>query len=330
MFSRILVPLDGTPEAEAALPYATSIARACGSRVTCIHVLDLMSGFDMLRPIDPLALQLRKAEMEAYLRRVASALAESGLDADAEIVEGCVAEAIVTFCDRHAIDLVVLSHSGRGRSAVLGPHAFNVSLVVAHSGCASLLVLNARHPVAAEELALGFRRILVPLDGSQRAECVLPVVNQLAMASGGDVLLVHVVQPPEMPRRMPLSPQDSELVAEIVKRNRAEAVQYLDSLLFRLPDRAHDRVLVGGHSASLLHEVADQEDADLIVMSAHGYSAQTRWPYGSVAASFIEHGNRPLLLVQDAPVTHAAGSAETVATRLPLEIVPMDRLGGGE
>jgi hypothetical protein len=91
-------------------------------------------------------------------------------------------------------------------------------------------------------------------------------------------------------------------------------------------------VLVGGHAATLLHEIADQESADLIVMSAHGYSAQTRWPFGSVAVSFIEHGNRPLLVVQDAPVGRdtSASADEHAVMRLPAEIVPMDRMGGGE
>jgi hypothetical protein len=48
-----------------------------------------------------------------------------------------------------------------------------------------------------------------------------------------------------------------------------------------------------------------------------------------VAASFIEHGNRPLLLVQDAPVERETNPAENVVTRLATEIVPMDRVGGG-
>ena len=328
MFTRILVPLDGTPEAEAVLPYATSMARTCGAQVTCLDVLDLMNGLGRLRPVDPLTLQLRRAEMDAYLQRAAATLAEDGIDAGAVLVEGPAAEAIIRFCHQHAIDLVILCHHGRGRCVSLSPHAFSVSLVVAHSSCASVMMICGRQPVPATVAADGFRRILVPLDGSQRAECVLPVVDLLATTSGADVLLVHVVQPSEMPRRVPLSAQETRLVREIVDRNRAEADQYLEALLARLPTRARARVLVGGHVASLLHEVAEKEDADLIVLSAHGYSGQTQWPYGSVAASFLEHGNRPLLVVQDAPMAPEAGVAAHTVTRSLADSVPRQRPGG--
>jgi nucleotide-binding universal stress UspA family protein len=48
-----------------------------------------------------------------------------------------------------------------------------------------------------------------------------------------------------------------------------------------------------------LHELVAVEDVDLVVLSAHGYSCKTKWPYGSVTASFIDYGTTPLLVVQD-------------------------------
>jgi nucleotide-binding universal stress UspA family protein len=48
-----------------------------------------------------------------------------------------------------------------------------------------------------------------------------------------------------------------------------------------------------------LHEIASDEDVDLVMLSAHGYSGESKWPYGSVVISFIAYGNTPLLIFQD-------------------------------
>jgi nucleotide-binding universal stress UspA family protein len=58
-------------------------------------------------------------------------------------------------------------------------------------------------------------------------------------------------------------------------------------------------LLVSDDVTLTLHELVEQENVDLVVLSAHGYSAATRWPYGTVATSFISHGTTPLLIVQD-------------------------------
>ena len=70
------------------------------------------------------------------------------------------------------------------------------------------------------------------------------------------------------------------------------------------------RVMVSEH-VSTLHELASQENVDLVLAGAHGYSRQSRWPFGSVVSSFITYGTTPLLIVQDvqdAPL-HSNGAA---------------------
>jgi len=110
-----------------------------------------------------------------------------------------------------------------------------------------------------------------------------------------------VVRRPEMPRRTPPTDGDVELADRIVERNRAEAIQYLDQLRSRLSGDIQARVLVSDHIAATLHELVDQEKIDLVLLTAHGYSAQTRWPYGSVVSGFITYGTTSLLIVQDLP-----------------------------
>ncbi len=73
-----------------------------------------------------------------------------------------------------------------------------------------------------------------------------------------------------------------------------------------------------GHTqipAGLGLEDASELKADLVLLSAHGYSGETRWPYGSLATSFILYGNTPLLIVQDLPRQAIEPTAAELATR---------------
>jgi nucleotide-binding universal stress UspA family protein len=59
--------------------------------------------------------------------------------------------------------------------------------------------------------------------------------------------------------------------------------------------------MVSENIISTLHETVEKEQIDLILLSAHGYSGDSKWPYGSVVTSFISYGNTPLLIFQDIP-----------------------------
>jgi nucleotide-binding universal stress UspA family protein len=149
---------------------------------------------------------------------------------------------------------------------------------------------------------------------------VLPLAANLARAYEAQILVAHVVRRPEMPRRMPLSNEDSELADQLVERNRAEAVSYLENVSSRLPTDVETRLLVSDRVSSTLHELVDNEGVDLVLLSAHGYSAETRWPYGSVVISMVAYGTTPLLIMQDvaqdaAPPTRAEIAAQEYGRR---------------
>ncbi|MBK8048191.1 MAG: universal stress protein [Anaerolineales bacterium] len=169
----------------------------------------------------------------------------------------------------------------------------------------SILLARAFQPFAAppEEISnvFRFRRILVPLDGSQRAESVLPTVTALAQYYDAEVVLVHIVAKPESIQRMPLAARDAAFLDQVVERNRAQAIQYFAELQPRLPMVSHLQIEVGASVAAKLHEVVEQANADLVVLSAHGHSCQRQWSYGSVTISFIAYGTTPLLILQDLP-----------------------------
>lgn len=313
MFNRILLPMDRSLLAECVLPHAVAVARAFESQVTLAHVMASPHRANWRRAVDPLNWRIRKAESESYLNDLALRLQKAGLPAEKQILEGPAAERIIEFSRKNAVPLMMLSSHGQS-----GLSGWNVSSVVqqiilrVHT---SIMIVRAYQPVSTEVTGLRYHRLLVPMDGSQRAECILPVVTTLARAHEAQILLAHVVRRPEMPRRTPPTDEDVELADRIVERNRAEAVQYLDQLRSRLSGDIQARVLVGDHVAATLHELVDQEKIDLVLLTAHGYSALTRWPYGSVVSSFITYGATSLLIVQDLPQDKIEPTPAEVAAR---------------
>jgi len=300
MFEHVLVPLDGSPLAESVLPHALEMARTFGAKTTLLQVVEQESAAPASCAVDPLDWHLRKAEAEAYLHKVVQRIGEPDLGLACECVEGQAAERIIDFAHRHGVDLIALCSHGRS-----GLSGWNVSSVVqkiilrAH---VSTLLVRAYYGSPTFQRPLRYRRMVVTLDCSQRAECVLPLATQIARFHEAELLLTHVVRRPEMPRRSPPEALDLELAERVVERNRQDATQYLDHLQARLSSdlgETQHRLLVHENAAAALHDLVEAEEAELVVMSAHGHSGCNRWPYGSVAVSFIVYGHTPLLIVQD-------------------------------
>jgi nucleotide-binding universal stress UspA family protein len=300
MFDKILVPLDRSALAECVLPHAIALARALDSQLILLHVLSVSDKPDRLRAVDPLEWHLRRAEAESYLQAVCVRLQEAGIASEAQVSDGDAAEMIVDFAHDHDIGLVLMA--SHGQSGLSGWNVSSVVQKVIMRSRASIMIVRAYETAQTDVSALQYQRILVPLDNSARAECVLPLAAVLARIPETQILLAHVVQRPAMPRRTPPSQEDIELADRIVERNHIEAGNYLEVVRLQLPPTAVEtRLLVGNQVASTLHELVDQERIDLVLLSAHGYSGETRWPHGGLVASFVAYGSCPLLIFQDAP-----------------------------
>ena len=143
-----------------------------------------------------------------------------------------------------------------------------------------------------------YKKIFVPLDGSELAECVLPHVEAFI---GGfhpkDVILVRVVEP-EKPYQ-----GEYAIAAEMIEKRESEmkavATNYLDKIVNRLKHEGvalHPEVIVGGVT-EMLTDYAMNNDVDLIIIATHGYSGITRWVRGSVADKILRSANVPVLMV---------------------------------
>ncbi len=297
MFDRILVPLDGSNLAEAVLPHIVTTAQAFDAQIILLRVMERRDNEKDEETLSPLRWQLRKSEAEAYLDAVHERLRGIGLQVEKVILEGDAAERIVTFAHEQEVDLLVLSSHGRS-----GLSKWNINSVVQKvilRAYVPTLIVRAYRAVPENLEGLRYRKLMVPLDGSQRAEYVLSLATSLAHSQDAQLLLAHVVKKPEIARRAPLTGEEQELVERLVAINRKEGQAYMADLESRLSADVHSHLVVGESIAASLHRLVRQEEVDLVLLSAHGYSGEAQWPYGSVTLNFIAYGATPLLIVQD-------------------------------
>jgi len=305
MFDPILVPLDGSQLAECVLPHTVAIARSFDSEITLLRILEKNQAGVSAQLFDLLNWQINKTKAALYLETIKVRLQTSGLQARAMVLEGLVAEGITEYAQNQGMKLIILSSHGRHGLTQWGISSITQKIIL--SAQTSLLIIRAdqRYTQAAESSEIPmYQRVLVPLDGSQRAENVLPIITQLSHFHKSQIHLVQVVQTPEMARQLPPAREDIDLSTQVVARNREEAGHYLEQLKSRsYPEgiTVQTHLITSDNAAVALHQLEEQENIDMVALSAHGYSGNHQWPYGSMVNNFIMYGKVPLLIVQDLP-----------------------------
>lgn len=140
--------------------------------------------------------------------------------------------------------------------------------------------------------------ILVPLDGSRRAERILAHVVPLAHHFGARIVLLRVVEPDLNLAQSTGTP--AEFYAQMFERAEEDAASYLAGIQGELrASGLQVRTLIErGPVARTIIEVAAREAADLVAMASHGRSGLKRAFYGSVAAGVLRRVDRPLLVIR--------------------------------
>ncbi|HSM55903.1 MAG TPA: universal stress protein [Candidatus Sulfomarinibacteraceae bacterium] len=144
-----------------------------------------------------------------------------------------------------------------------------------------------------------YQNILVPLDGSKRAEAILPHVEHMAHRYEARTIFLQVLEPAPVI----VGPYDAEAFfyqPEELEERQKEIDTYLAGLEgeFREKGIASKRIVAQGPVVQSIIDVAEREDVDLIAMASHGRGGLTRVFYGSVAAGVLQRVERPLLLIR--------------------------------
>ncbi|MFO8035139.1 MAG: universal stress protein [Anaerolineales bacterium] len=145
-----------------------------------------------------------------------------------------------------------------------------------------------------------YKKILVPLDGSERAETILSHVEELAHCSDAEVIFLEVVVPEVVFTPTHGMIRDIHVEEQKLEELVDQAKAYLSGLVeaFEEKDiRARSLVEVGS-VVQMIIDKADEEGADLIAMASHGRAGLSHVFYGSVAAGVLHRVDRPLLLVR--------------------------------
>jgi nucleotide-binding universal stress UspA family protein len=300
MFRRILVPLDGSAQAEEALRVAQALAMRLGAWLVLLHAAPL--------PGEETGAAQAELDLEAHVER----LREQGCDAEAVVRYDRPARSILRSARVEHADLIVLAPQQRAglerllhRSVTAGviPHARVPVLVVPPTASAggSPTLLTAPEG-----------RILVPLDGSALAEQAVLAAIGLARALGQRLLLVNVVSP--LPLAGPI-PESMTLAAHAQFDRESEAHTYVAAvrslITSETPLKVQTSVAVGDPRVEL-PRIAQSHHVSLIAMTTHGRSGLARFLFGSVAIAVSQRSPVPVLIVpasatlpEQLPVTRA-------------------------
>jgi nucleotide-binding universal stress UspA family protein len=284
MFAHILVPLDGTPESDAALPLARLLASQLGSAITLVRVV---------KPaIDDAERQVRR-DVEASLAKTASELAIDGREASALVRDGDdVAAEVLAASRAQQADLIVMRT--RAQSGLTRWRLGSVTeKVVSESPVPILLLRPEVGPRARIE------RLLVPVDGSPGGGRAMGAALGLARATSASVRLFQVarlIEPYKYLDPYGVAYYDPAWDDDALEGARA----YVTSLAERLTNAG---VPTEGEAVSAL-DVADAiqgaagaAGADLIVMSTSAHTGPARAILGSVADAVVRTAPCPVLLV---------------------------------
>lgn len=286
MYTKILVPLDGSSLAKQILPYARIFAETYGIPMELLRVNDP----DIRPPFWP------PLPGDEYLKGIAGALPRS-LRVDCVEASGKPAAVIVERAKSDPACIIAMATHGLSgaRRWLLG----SVASKVAHTTTNPLLFIR---PAETGEQAgrPKLKTVFVPLDGSGLAEKILPHVITLAKRMKLEVHLVRVYT----------LPADAYMVgggvymqafAQQGEAMQKEAEDYLAGKVEQLRAEGLDQVIstaIEGDPAGEIIDLALSTPDNLVAMSSHGKSGIAQWVLGSVAEKVIHHSRDPVLVIR--------------------------------
>lgn len=299
MYTRLLIPLDGSETAEAVLPYGRTLAGTLKIPVELLGVVDMdvlatQVFHDSSRYFETIIAESVRSS-EEYLQRIAKTFPGHRIKCT---VETGKAEDVII--EKTGSDATLTAMATHGRSGINRLLLGSVAEKVLRGSTHPLLLIRANEEAKSEgEAAL--KSVIVPLDGSELAENVLPPVVELAKALKLEVLLFRAY-----PRVNAYSGVEDYNAAnyEVIRTAfRNEAQSYLENKVQELKRKGIEKVsfaIAEGSGADEIVALGGRTSDNLIAMCTHGRSGVKRWVLGSVTEKVVRLSGDPVLIVRGA------------------------------
>jgi nucleotide-binding universal stress UspA family protein len=317
MHTRILVPLDGSKTAERVLPYAHALAHTLKLPVELLSVVDFAEIAAHLsvanaRYMDALVESELKSSKD-YLAGIAKTFIDAAVTC--AVKKGRADEVIVEEAAADKATLIMMATHGRSglNRWLLGSVAEKILRATANP---LLLVRAGDESEPVGDAAI--RSVIVPLDGSELAEGVLPTVIELAKALNLEVVLLRSY---ELPASAYYGENYLPDYEELKARIEEETKSYLEGKVAALNAKGLEKVFAAvteGPAADEIIKYARRRPDALVAMCTHGRSGVRRWVLGSVTEKVVRHSGDPVLVISAKAETRAAERA--VLTRFGDEV----------
>jgi len=293
MYKKILITLDGSEISEVVFPYAKELVGRLGLEAILLHIHSPDEG--EATPLHQAYIErkaeIMKQQVDDVRQKTATGQGDKAVQARGELITGYPAEEILHYADKNDIDLILMATHGRSgiKRWVIG----SVAEKILQASKVPIWLVRAGIPAENVHDKWPEGAMLVPLDGSELAEAVLPHVKTLAKQQNAepvDVVLFGVCERlvetgyyiPDVPMRL------------------EEQQEYLAKIEGRLKDaglsvRSEVRK---GKPAEQIIEYVNENPFNLIIMSTHGRSGLGRWVFGSVADKVLHAASGPIFLVR--------------------------------
>jgi nucleotide-binding universal stress UspA family protein len=300
MYTKILVPLDGSNTAEKVLPYARSLSGALKLPVELLAVIDLSEmaahvAAGKARYLDSM-IEAGVRGSEEYLQRIAGTFTSA--DVKCTVEKGRPHEVII---ERAAADKSTLvSMATHGRSGLNRWLLGSVTEKVLRTTSNPLLLVRAGEDLDTDGQEI-LNSVIVPLDGSDLAASVLPTIAQLAKDLKLEIILFRAYSIPY--NAYANEGYYSANFAEVATILKDEAVDYLEKKtaeMKRLGVPEVSYIAREGFAADEIISLGRNTSNNLIAMCTHGRTGITRWALGSVTETVVRHSGDPVLVLRAA------------------------------
>ncbi|HWG46593.1 MAG TPA: universal stress protein [Gemmataceae bacterium] len=304
MFRSLLVPLDGSPFGEHALPFAVGIAKRAGAALQLLQVHVPLDDFSVIPAVRSSPDEWIKDQEWTYLDRLVRrwTIAVPEIQMNTALLEGFPPDVLREQMSK--ADLVVMATHGRGPASRFWLGSVADALV--RIATVPLLLLRPSEQPPPAALAPSFRQLMIPLDGSDLAEQVLGPAMQLGRLMEASYTLLRVVKPVVTLDPNLGWPAVAGMNETLTRQALDEAQAYLDRIAKHLRGQGlavQTRTVLHTRPADAVLEATREEGADLLALATHGRGGIRRMLLGSVADKVLRGGSTPMLVCR--PQTHS-------------------------